>query len=301
MVVVVIVFLTAQLAVSVTGAFIGEAETESAAHDTFSRVGDITAERVGRYADSARDVTEGMVVRLERTDEELSLDHIAGDLYQHLQRETQVRAAYVGFPDGAYVSVSRQGTGYFERRVPDPANGRVIELRRDTRFEVYAWEITDEVYDPRERPWYIQGESALRTSWTEPFVLVETDSPAVTVARAARIDGDVTAVVGADLSLQTLAEVLDQLPVGEGAEAFILAPDRTVIAAPSHYEAQIAAHTASVGTPPRTEDIGVTDEVKAMSALDGNVFGQAGRRYILERALPSDEQVNWILHLEADE
>ncbi|MEX0913450.1 MAG: diguanylate cyclase [Demequina sp.] len=300
-VVVVIVFLTTQLAVSVTGAVIGEAETETAALDTFSRVGDITAERVGRYADSARDVTEGIVTRLERVEQELSLDQVAGELYQRLQRETQVRAAYAGFPDGTYVSVRRDGTGYVERRVADSELGRVVELRRDTQFEVYAWEITDEYYDPRERPWYVQGASTMRTSWTEPFLLVETNTPTVTSTRAARHDGEITAVVGADLSLHTLAEVLDQLPVGEGAEAFILAPNRTVIAAPLQYEAQIAEFTNTLGIPPTAADIGVTDEVQATSVLDGNMFGRVGNRYILERALPSDEEVNWILHLEADE
>lgn len=300
-VVVVVVFLTGQLAVSVSGAIVGDAETEAAALDTFSRVGDLTAERVGRHADSARNVVEGTAARLERSKGQLPLGDIAAELHLRLLREPEVRAAYVGFLDGTFVFVARDGDGYLERRVDDPESAQVVEIDHDAQFVAHTTRSTTERYDPRMRPWYATGYVSVDAAWTEPFLLVSTGTPAATVTRAVRHDNEVTAVVGADLSLSTLATVLDEIPVGDGAQAFILAPDRRVIAAPSQYARQIAQFSATERRVPMAADIGITDEVVARDVADGDVFGSLGDRYILERALPEDELVNWILHIEADE
>ena len=298
---VVVIFLVGQLAVSATGAVVGSAETEDAALDTFSRVGDLTAERVGRHAESARTVVEGTAARLGSAEKPLSQEQVATELYLGLEREPEVRAAYVGFPDGTFVFVERRGTGYVDRRVEDPDSGRLVERLRDVRFFPYANRVLDERYDPRGRPWYELGFGSQRTEWTEPFLLARAGTPGAVATRSVRVDNEVTAVVGADLSLHTLATVLDEIPVGDGAQAFILSPDRQVIAAPTEYSAQIADYIAEEGRVPTTADIGVTDAVIAESVHDGDVYGSLGDRYILERALPTNELVNWILHIEADE
>jgi diguanylate cyclase (GGDEF)-like protein len=299
-VVVVVVFLVAQLGVAVFGALIGEREYERATLDTFSYVGDITAERVARIAGGSRDIVEDTVASLGRPGVSPRGDDLARALYQRLDREPQARALYVGYPDGSYLHVRREGGGYVERRMSG-ADGTMVDTFRDATFTPFHTEVIDLSYDPRERPWYLTGASAEGSVWTDPFLLVETSSPAVSVARAARIDGDLVAVVAADLSLGSLATVLDELPVGAGAEAFVLDADRRIIAAPSQYTKRIEQFSAMTGQVPLAQDVGIDETVDFGTVREGEVFGLDGERYVLERPFDAHEELSWVLHLEAGE
>jgi diguanylate cyclase (GGDEF)-like protein len=303
--VIVIAILAMQMGVALLGALVGVRESENAALDTFAYVGDITAERVGRHAESVTDVVEGTVVSLEHGNGPDSLDQLAGQVYQRLLREPEVRAIYVGFPDGGYLEVRAEAQGYVQERIVVSPERAVTEIVHDATFAVLQVNEAETDYDPRVRPWYIAGTRADATVWTEPFLLVDTQVPAASATRAARIDGEIVAVVGADISLDTLATVLDQLPVGEGAQAFVLAPDRAVIAAPSQYAAQIELFSARTGTVPLASDLGVSIDI--VKVADDSLrpemqrFGLVGDRYVLERAMPTREGLNWILRLEADQ
>ncbi|PKQ25753.1 MAG: hypothetical protein CVT64_08635 [Actinobacteria bacterium HGW-Actinobacteria-4] len=305
--VIVVTILATQFGAAIFGALVGVRESDNAARDTFAYVGDITAERVGRHAESVTDVVDGTAVSLEHRAEQMSLDRLAQEMYQRLLREPEVRALYVGFPDGGYLEVRAEAPGYIQERITMTPDRVVLEYRHDSSFAVL--EVAEGVneYDPRVRPWYATGASApvSRTVWTEPFLLVDTQVPAASATRAARKDGELIAVVGADISLATLATVLDQLPVGEGAQAFVLAPNRAVIAAPSQYSAQIASFSLQTNQVPLASDLGIADDIAELTwngeAGANQAFGLVGSRYILERTMPPHEGLDWTLRLEADQ
>lgn len=267
-------------------------------------MGDLTAERVARYAASAEDVVEATTSAIEyaETDAEpLTLDQVARIMYLNLSRSARVRGAYVGFPDGRFVSVSRDGTEYNAQQIYVDPTYRATQTTYDARFAPVATTDLDLDYDPRDRPWYLAGEQTRNTVWTQPYLLFDSDITFASVARAALGADGPLAVTAADLDVNQMATILDTLPLGAGAEAFVLAPDRRVIAAPSEYVPQLRETASKTGTVPHADDIGVEAPSVATEYADGNVFGDIGGRITLERGFAPGEGLDWVLHLEADE
>ncbi|WP_061964592.1 sensor domain-containing diguanylate cyclase [Demequina aurantiaca] len=297
---VLIAILLVQMVTSVIGAVVAQRQAVDAAKDTFSYVGDLTAERVSRFAQAGEEVVGATTAAIDDADT-VTLDDAAHLMYLALERAPEVRGAYVGFPDGTFVSVSHVGTGYTSQRVEIAPEYRVTQITYDATFASIATEELDLRYDPRERPWYIAGADSLNTVWTQPYLLFDTNVTFASVTRASRDRDGVHAVIGADLDVDQMATVLDNLPLGDGAEAFVMSPDRRVIAAPSSYREQLRATAGLRGEVPQASDIGVGSEAVATSYEDGDVFGRDDGRLTLERGFRKKEGLDWILHLEADE
>lgn len=297
---VLIAILVIQMATSVIGAVLAQQQATDAAKDTFSYVGDVTAERVGRYAASGEEVVESVASTIEDASE-MNLDRAARILYLNLSRTPEVRGAYVGFPDGSFVSVSHDGTGYQSRRVKvDPEYSATLSTY-DSQFKFMTSENLDLDFDPRARPWYISGSETPNTVWTQPYLVFDSDITFASVARAARTSNTLKAVVAADLDVEKMGEVLDTLPFGDGAEAFVFSPDRRVIAAPSQYSDQLREIAGLTGQVPTASDIGIGSEAAASNDENGDVYGVEDGRITLERGFPREEGLDWILRLESDE
>lgn len=295
--------LILQVVTTIAGAVIAQQQATEAAEDTFSYVGDLTAERVARYAASAEEVVEVTTTAIEDAEAEsdaLTLEQIARILYLNLDRAPQVRGAYVGLPDGRFVSLGREGTGYSARYINVDPTHRITETTYDARFSEVRTVEVDGDYDPRERPWYVVGEASLNTVWTQPYLLYGTDVTFASVARSAQGSDGMLAVTAADLDVNQMATILDTLPLGAGAEAFVLSPTRQVIAAPSEYVSELRERAALTGTVPLADDIGVESQSMATEYSDGDVYGDVGGRITLERGFMPAERLDWILHLEAD-
>lgn len=150
--------------------------------------------------------------------------------------------AFVGFPDGTFRFVRRDGDGLILKRIEMTPERSVTESRVDENSEAVSPVILDDDFDPRVRPWYTAAVDSPGQVWTDPYVFFASREPGVTTAVAIRNDsGAVSAVVGVDLALAQMSSFLDGLPIDEAAEAFIIAGD-SVVAAPSGYE---LAHTDS--------------------------------------------------------
>ncbi len=160
--------LVLQMVTTVAAGIAATRLSEDAARDTFSYVGDLTAERVARYAEAARDVVDGTTAQIQRTPE-IETTELLGSIYQRLVREPSVRAIYVGRPDGSYLVVRRDGSGFDVQIGAGPGEATVLR-DYDARFKLLGE--TEQVvdYDPRERPWYLQGSAGGGTQWTDPYV-----------------------------------------------------------------------------------------------------------------------------------
>ena len=83
-------------------------------------------------------------------------------------------------------------------------------------------------YDPRTRPWYKDALAAGGTTLTEPYVDAATGELIITIATPARPAG----VVGGDLSLQTLVDIINALDFDGIGYAFLVSADGKVLVHP---------------------------------------------------------------------
>ncbi|MFK7857226.1 MAG: diguanylate cyclase [Granulosicoccus sp.] len=91
--------------------------------------------------------------------------------------------------------------------------------------------IEKRVFDPRERPWFIAGQSADSQTWTSIYIDFKTLELVST--RARRVDdeeGQFQGVVATDLSLEHLNRFLKTLALSENGVAFIVEPDGKLVA-----------------------------------------------------------------------
>lgn len=298
--VVLIVILVIQTATSIVGAVVAQQQAAGAAHDTFSYVGDLTAERVARDATTTQNLVATTASAIENSGGGLTLDDVIDILYLNLERAPQVRAAYVGFPDGRFVSVTRQEMGFMSQKIEVDPSYRATKTTYDPQFNIIQTVFIDLDYDPRLRPWYQAGEGSLYPVWTEPDLIFDTDITFASTADSARDGSGLLAVAGADIDLSQMTSVLDSLPLGAGSRAFVLSPDRRVIAASSGFEEQLRSISSQTHEVPLVSDIGVESQEVATRYTDGDVFGEVAGRLTLERGFAPADRLNWILRLEAD-
>ncbi|MBO6864160.1 MAG: HAMP domain-containing protein [Alphaproteobacteria bacterium] len=87
-------------------------------------------------------------------------------------------------------------------------------------------------YDPRKRPWYIDATAARASTLTEPYADATSGALVVTVTTPAVKGSDVLGVVGGDLTLTTLSEVIRGIDVGGIGHAFMVNGEGTVLIHP---------------------------------------------------------------------
>ncbi|AMR67970.1 methyl-accepting chemotaxis protein [Aquipseudomonas alcaligenes] len=84
-------------------------------------------------------------------------------------------------------------------------------------------------YDPRSRPWYKDAMSAGGSTLTEPYVDAATSKLIITIATPAGSSG----VVGGDLSLDTLVQIINSLDFDGIGYAFLLSADGKILVHPN--------------------------------------------------------------------
>ncbi|MEZ5206641.1 MAG: diguanylate cyclase [Acidimicrobiales bacterium] len=149
-------------------------------------------------------------------------------------------AMFLGRADGSLVYVDRDDTDH-----PDAQTRTwIIEIdAAGTRTESYTWRdragavvatATEPAttFDPRQRVWYADAAAAEASVWTDPYVFVTTEEPGVTAATPVLRDGAVAGVVGLDLGLSELSQVVGAIDVSENGRAILLTDDGTLVAHP---------------------------------------------------------------------
>ena len=296
---VVLAILVLQMATTVVAAVGASRQADQASLDTYGYVGDLTAERVARYAEAASDVTAGTSDQIAR-DPEVTADALAESMYLRLVREPTVRALYVGWPDGSFLIVRRDGSGYDVQQRAGAPGAAATSSDHDARFSELGETEIESNYEPRARPWYQAGSAAQRGAWTQPYLQFGSNETLVSAAQAARGDDGMVAVVGADLELESLGVVLDDLPLGDGAEAYVLAPDGDLIAAPDSMREQAEAVSLRGQDVANAEDLGLDMSAGPLEAEQDYVHRDA-EAIVLERTVAPRANVDWLLYLSADE
>lgn len=93
-----------------------------------------------------------------------------------------------------------------------------------------------EGYDPTGRPWYTQAMSVGDITWSPPYNDASTGDLIVTVAKPVENifqGNELVGVLGLDVSLNTLAEKINAITIGEHGYAVLLDADKTILTHPN--------------------------------------------------------------------
>ncbi|NBI29940.1 methyl-accepting chemotaxis protein [Chengkuizengella marina] len=81
-------------------------------------------------------------------------------------------------------------------------------------------------YDPTERPWY---QKALaypdQVVWTEPYIGHSNQQLMITAAKTIRVDNEIKGVIGIDILLETLSQLVNEINVSHNGSIFLLDQD----------------------------------------------------------------------------
>ncbi len=293
--------LLLQLVITVVALVQIDKRNNAAAEEAFNFVGSATVESVGRYLDDASQAVESLAVDVAGSDLDIYDGSLQFALYQHLRSQDYLSALYVGFDNGDFAILRRDpdSRGYKLRQIVSEPIRVVSDEYYDISFVYLSNEILVDGYDPRARPWYALATGSVGAAWTDPYVFHESQRPGVTVTIASRTFFGAPAVAGADLQLDELGEILDDLPLGEDGEAFLLSSDRTVVAAPSRYANRIVNYAKDVGSTIPAEKLGILTSAPLTGSSELRAFGTDGDHVTLETRIPNDNGADWILHIRA--
>ncbi|GAA5185124.1 metal-dependent phosphohydrolase [Niveibacterium umoris] len=235
---------------------------EDAVQDVFGRiVRETTSELESTVAPARTAITllaEQRAVRARNQAERLdSLAYFT----RALETSPAATALYVGYDDGDFFLVRKvddaptarllnapPGTAYAVQSVEregGQSNGAFLffdadlkPLGRDARAAYAA-------YDPRTRPWYAQASASGEVIRTEPYVFFTTGKVGITLARRSM---DPHAIVGVDIRLERLAELLKEQKITPGTQLVMFDESRKILAAD---QIERLVHTDAQGEHPR--------------------------------------------------
>ncbi|RRI99815.1 methyl-accepting chemotaxis protein PctA, partial [Pseudomonas aeruginosa] len=87
-------------------------------------------------------------------------------------------------------------------------------------------------YDPRSRPWYKDAVAAGGLTLTEPYVDAATQELIIAAATPVKAAGNTLGVVGGDLSLKTLVQIINSLDFSGMGYAFLVSGDGKILVHP---------------------------------------------------------------------
>ncbi|WP_062301476.1 diguanylate cyclase [Demequina subtropica] len=307
------------MATSILNAVVASRTVDAATEDMYEYVGDLMAERVAGVADSVADVVVGTANDIEREGSLPETGVLLRIMADQLDDEPAVGSMFVADESGYVFLLARLGDGYASLRVDPLEDGGSYVVRTEYNRDLVqlSTEGDRDDYDVTQRSWYQTGLGASDVEWSEPYVSVRTGEIAVSPVTSAIAGDEVVAVVGADLDVDLVGDVLEDIPAGGDARAFILASDGSIIAAPTGAREDLRRAVDARMTIPSAEDIGLAEgEMVPQGAPDGAASppvpdGEptmppdpegAGTtdHVVVERAMDPDTGIDWVLHLDAD-
>ncbi|SEJ46131.1 sensor domain-containing diguanylate cyclase [Demequina mangrovi] len=307
--IIVAVVLVALLATTVLSAMVAKRTIQAAAEDSYAYVGDLMSERVASFAGAASDVVLGTGAEIARRDGDLTGDALLRALTDRLDREPSVGTVFVADAGGFLTAVARTDDGYSKLEVTPIAGGaEVLQVDYDSDLVETGRDQAVGTYDLESRPWYVVALESDGLAWSEPYVSARNGEVVVSPVTAVREDGEVIAVVGADLDVELLADLLEDIPIGDDARAFILTGDGQVVAAPAGDRDEFRRLVESESGIPEAGDLGLPtlgpqppegSRPPTASEPPPDAIRSEGDVVSLERQMDESTGLDWVLHLDA--
>ncbi|MBX3581208.1 MAG: adenylate/guanylate cyclase domain-containing protein [Rhizobiaceae bacterium] len=196
------------------------------------------------FRDGYSTITVGAVLPSLAADPAFHMDAKREFFVRTLKGSPHLDAVYVGYPDGAFVHIIRVARSERWRdAVGAPAEAmfglRVVTRSTDERA-VSTWYFLDgdgrqlgagparEVdFDPRRRPWYRAAVGKGDPISYGPYTSASTDALTLTLAGTMTTDGRI--VIGVDIMLETIAEMLVEHAVSANSIGYVFDRDGKLI------------------------------------------------------------------------
>lgn len=144
-------------------------------------------------------------------------------------------------------------------------------------------------YDPRQRPWYQGADEAQDTIITAPYVDAQSGGLIVTFARPFYRNGQLAAVIGADISIDDVIEIVADIAPTPSSFGFLTTEDGTLVAHPdSELTLEPSARLSAELTNDRLSQIIQADEPQALALqnsdkllMGSNVGGNSGWQLVV--------------------
>ena len=156
--------------------------------------------------------------------------------FHHVEVNESVSGMFFGWNNGDFLYVARsniQKTGFpFKSQIITHRNGnRLVEdLGRNASFDELSRQTTEDDFDPRKRPWYINAKEN-QLSWTEPYIFHHSQLPGVTVSIPVKdSQGNSIGVLGLDIEVSSLSNYLKQNGLSTNSIALISTSDDILVA-----------------------------------------------------------------------
>ena len=231
---------------------------------------------------------------------------------EQLTLNAQFSGIYFGSTDGEFTMVSRHNKiakdGFYTKYISFPEGRRNVEkvYTAANGNLLYRELDTEDEYDPRRRPWFIQAAREKGLIWTKPYIFFTSQKPGITTASPVYRDDEFLGVVGVDIEIDELSTFISRLHVSAHGRAFILSQHGTLIAYPDVSKIRQSENGEKV----RLTRINELDDPVAREAflslgvpqdqlyLDKPVFTSFmmnGERYNAMFAPFSDKQWPWVI------
>ena len=166
-------------------------------HAALQEVGDLATRNIKTWLDGRIQLVESLAQQLSANGQQGPALEAALNLPVYGQR---FQLSYFGGADGAMTSV--------------PAGNRPAD------------------YDPRVRGWYQAASAAQASVLTEPYIAASSKKLVITIATPVRRDGQMVGVAGADMDLESIAQLLGSLKFQGHGHAFLVSAQGKVLLHP---------------------------------------------------------------------
>lgn len=181
-------------------------------------------------------VTQGAVLPSLTAAPPAYIDAKRDYLVRTLKASPYLDAAYVGYPDGAFFQIMHVANNSRWHAAVSAPEETVFGMRIVTREPegpaISTWYFLDEKglqigsgpsrevdFDPRRRPWYRAAMKADEPISTDPYISAST--AALTLTLAGKMVDKPDAVIGADVTLETIGRMLEEQAVSRHSVGYL--------------------------------------------------------------------------------
>lgn len=301
--VVVLVILGILVTSVAAGAVVLSKYTERAQLQTLEYVGELTAEKVRHFAHSGQHTLESTVDQIEAADHGTPdvFTQVGRTLYSQLSQTPELQSITIAWRDGSYYKVSR---------IPDSTKYSVTHHWGDEGTVAYHatynqfWSLVSSKrfvssYDVLDEEWYRIASYHTPVVWQEPEISTDLESTVVVASQAARDDlRNILAVVSVEVDTSQLSEALDEVPYGEGAEAYVVANGGAIVATQTDSSYDLDQWIADNSAVACTSDLGITIADTALESGETRAtISPAG--VVLDVGVDESTGLPWQIHIEA--
>jgi len=215
---------------------------------------DKLVERTVAFIETPGRLTQMSAAALENTPIVGEHEKIWGYLWKQLMLTPQVASYYVADPQGNFIQARR--TPELATRLIDRATAPVTDLWhfRNRGYGVIRSEIEPADYDPRTRPWYKAVRHETGMYWSDVYRFQSTHELGITGScPILDQEGTLRAVVGVDVTLDSLAEFVASQRLVKKGKIFIISDTGEVITAGSRPHDEASGESG--GRLPRLNDL----------------------------------------------